>query len=915
MAKDVLMKANRLTNVLFFFLTSVDLSPLAQEESRMRAQPDSLNHPNRAHKMTSSPSSDACLSHPYAASAVNNDISSAARAYLPNSTSLLTTTTSYARLYQGKQRNISNSQSMKKTSGEMNSWPSSILMHPLNAPSQKAAASSPIRQKAIQSEQMSWRESLEQQLGLDRKQVTCEHSDHYYDKQDPKDGLGAQTMAMQRKYSVPVLRGVSHANRQRQSMLLSLAQDEPDVDEFGQLIKVFSNKQNLYSTTVIGKNDVSVPKDVKTEIMPFDINTTPIRSNENRDTFGVPFGRNINVLSEKGVSMPRTPPQARKSDVMACPPTLGLDTPALIGTQSTFDETSQKRIQRTNSIDSLSSSTRSIRSRLRLNEAKNIVLHPSPHSKTFRFPALCIAAMDRTEAMKEALTSPNHIEKQKRNHSPSISLASARYERPSATELEEIKHAKHDMLDLLGSPIKLTSEDSNNRQVRLKSKFSSSSESSLGPRQSFEEKRDDDDVTGNAKVCQNFSMKQAQSESHISTMGKPTKPRSLFESESMPIVSVNKKDELPITPRKREKQLCKAYQGDGHTEVEPDGVEKNDTLQKSSLVISSIIEQQEEVMQKLRRSSKWSPANLRELSPSFNSEYRSSWTWAASTDVELDVQSDLEIPDPSTMDKFVDWECNAVSYDVNGTLHSNLDVERNSMASLGGESQTKAGSEKTQDTNSYKKADFVEKSVQTDASPPPRPARNGARKSEFSHRKQKLAMTKPPDICILLASPRGGDDENPNHGLSYNVGLGIVSSTEDPSEDTMDESLLTPRAIEEPLHLPEDQSTTLEVFEQEMDALIQTLSTTLTPFTQNFKVVNLPSESEESSKEVFTSPPQSKQPLVSSATVTLLQAPRESTTTATIEAMIEQLRIAQRSPERLVLNKGGRRHENKTQQD
>ncbi|PWN31982.1 uncharacterized protein FA14DRAFT_157921 [Meira miltonrushii] len=897
-----------------FRISRVDLSPLTQDDAKVPAQSEITNVPHeitndlqKPHEPIRRQNSTISFAHPYAAESENfRDISSAARAYLPNSTSFLTTTTSDARLYNGQMSSKPSSfQLSSKPSGEMNSWPSSILMHPLNTISQKANASSPIRRKVPPSDQISWRESLEQQLGLESeidKQDSFYNLDHFSDHDIvSKDAVRSSTLAMHRKRSVPVLRGVSHANRQRQSMLVSLAQNEPEVDEFGQLITPPASRLKPYSTKVVAKAGVSTQNDPEPGLFSSQRSAKTTRASNNRDTFGILIGGRKETSPDLPCSLPQTPPRI---GAMACPPTLGLDTPALIGTQSTFGETPQREIRRDFLHTSISSS-RSTRSRLRMNDAKEIVLQPSPHSSTFRFPALCIAAMDRAEAMAEALASPHYTDRaQLGNHSPSISLASARFERPSTAASQVSEEQDHAMQVLLGSPIKLTSEEPGGAQSNLKSRFSSSSDSSFVHCESSDEE-------SKIEAPERTLMKEAKSDTHIIMMDRSRKPRSLFESESMPTVKLEAIDQLPVTPPKRAVEIVKADKEEAQRpDVERASLAVTKPVPKSSLVVSSIIEQQEEVMQRLRRSSKWSPANIKGLSPTLEARSRSSWTWAASTDVELDLPSDQEVQDPSSMDKCVDWDCNAVSYDANAALNPIVDVNRKPSSLTCSESQTKASSDGSHDAKTQKKSYMVDKAVQTDACPPPRPVRNEARRVDSKKTQKAVTPIKPPDICILLASPRRGDDQNPLDGLSLNVGLGIVSNEEDPNEGTMDESLLTPRAIEDPIPIHEGSNTTLEIFDQEMDALIQTLSSTFTPIAKKYNGIPLTSVSEEGSTEVLDSPP-----LSSSTTVTILQAPRESTTTATIEAMIEQLRVAQRTPERLVLNKGGRRHENRAQQD
>ena len=118
------------------------------------------------------------------------------------------------------------------------------------------------------------------------------------------------------------------------------------------------------------------------------------------------------------------------------------------------------------------------------------------------------------------------------------------------------------------------------------------------------------------------------------------------------------------------------------------------TPPKSSLVVSSIIEQQEEAMQRLRRSSKWTTAKIENLSPALERRSHSSWTHDASSDVEVNIQSDQEIQDPSSMDKCVDWECNALTYDSNAFLNpAIMETYRSPNSSTGNESQTKASSD------------------------------------------------------------------------------------------------------------------------------------------------------------------------------------------------------------------------------
>lgn len=892
----------------------MDLSPLTQDDASLPAQSEITNIPHNSHEAIRRQTSNISFAHPYAAEMENyRDISSAARAYLPNSTSFLTTTTSDARLCNGQMNSKSSSFHLSsKPSGELNSWPSSILMHPLNTSTQKATASSPIRRKVPPSDQISWRESLEQQLGLESdfdKQDSFHNSDQFSDHDiASRDDLRSSTLAMHRKRSMPVLRGVSHANRQRQSMLVSLAQNEPEVDEFGQLITPTVSKQKPYSTTVVAKTGVITHNDPNTGLFSSQTSAKTTKAINNRDTFGIFIGRRKEISSELPCSLPRTPPRVAKVDALGCPPTLGLDTPALIGTQSTFGETPQREIKRDFLHTSISSSrsTRSTRSRLRMNDAKEIVLQPSPHSSTFRFPALCIAAMDRAEAMAEALASPHYTDRaQLGNHSPSISLASARFERPSTAASHVSEEQNRAMQVLLGSPIKLTSEEPTDKKAELKSRFSSSSDSSFVHHQSS-----DDDEVNKVEAKKGTIMKEAKSDTYLITIDKPRKPRSLFESESMPMVRLEANDEIPVTPQKRVVEFNETNQEEAQgSEAELPSLAEPLSVPKSSLVVSSIIEQQEEVMQRLRSSSKWSSANIKGLSPTLEPKSRSSWTWAASTEVEMDMPSDQEVQEPSSMDKCVDWECNARSYDANTALNPTVVVGRNPNFSTGSESQTKASSDGSHDMKIQMKSFMVDKAIQTDPCPPPRPVRNEARRNVSKKNEEVVAPIKPPDICILLASPRRGDDQNPLDGLSFNLGLGIVANEEYPNEGTMDETLLTPRAIEEPTSICEDSNTTLEVFNQEMDAFIQTLSSTFTPIAKKGNGFHLTSVCEESSTEVFDSPP-----LSSSTTVTILQAPRESTTTATIEAMIEQLRGAQRTPERYVLNKGGRRHENKTQQ-
>ncbi|MCO5565760.1 hypothetical protein L7F22_019435 [Adiantum nelumboides] len=138
------------------------------------------------------------------------------------------------------------------------------------------------------------------------------------------------------------------------------------------------------------------------------------------------------------------------------------------------------------------------------------------------------------------------------------------------------------------------------------------------------------------------------------------------------------------------------------------------------------------------------------------------------------------------MDKCVDWECNAVSYDANTIINPIVDIQRNPIPLDGSKIQTKASSEEsyvkksrtTSRTNPY----LVDKAIQTDACPPPRPVRNEARRTDSTKNQKIVNPAKPPDICILLASPRRGDDENPLDGLSFNVGLGIITNEEDPNE-------------------------------------------------------------------------------------------------------------------------------------
>lgn len=750
----------------------VALSPLALDEA--------LQHPFHQPQSEHRP-------HPFSIDAEHiRDISSAARAYLPSSTSFLTTATSHDRLPTlACQRN-----------SEVPSWPSSVMLHNGSSPARGGSSSMLSRVGSIYpSEEI---ESILELKSDDDGALPYHH----------QDTTSSQPSRMR---SCPALRGAFHAKRQRESMLMM--HSGSDVDEFGQLSSRPSGRSSSLAPAVLrsSMSNMDFHKDddhdrVK-NFMPGG-RTPPVAPTKPtrgcRDTFGNAIMTPLRAASQR----------------VDRPPTLGLDTPALLGSSP--------------------SSCSSLRAARRW-ECGDVL--PSPQSSLFRFPALCLAAVEQASSLS-ACSSP--------------SLASVRCPRwpvqPST----------------LGSPIYLSSEQPSIRPAR--SEFSSSSS-------------EEDDEVCVESAQDRASLAKAQSDTRIFALQQGPRPLRLFESQSMPNVTEQQANVADETVTERAfraiSNVEEPQQREASFAEERQHEHSSHERSFSGASVCAILHSQEVAMHRLRVSERWSPpehdSNLEQssgdaehTSPTSATGPRVSW---------ISIRKDI-------INTRFACECEHVR--PREQAYTGSPAILGEKERFSSHSRTTEGPMELHTRSDLSRAvvERADKSTQTGA-PPPRPARNSARLAE--------QVRKPPGICIMLASPRKSDNENHEIDEQGSVGLGLGNLDDLPE---LDESLLMP------------------IMQEERRPIDTTLPIALDVGVHQYEIGALLIEME-NAPDTKTDP--SKPQLVTTLLTAALPNDnacnmRESTTSAAIEAMLEQLRRAQSARNLPPLSTGGRRHARRDEQ-